>query len=135
MSARHQIEFWMTVALVLYLSAFVVIRRSSQSRKSHITFACLGFATDMYATLLMYRIVMGGDQNFVNIPLMMLLHVALAVAAILGFFVQAGLGIRMLVVQSNVLAYWRVHDYHSSFAPIFLSIWGATYLTGVLMLL
>src|ERR1051325_4868098 len=80
----------MSVALCFYLLAFFAAKKFW---KTHVFFALKGFTTDIFATYLMFVQAPAHSLFFSPANVKILLHTILAVAAILAFFIQAGLGL------------------------------------------
>ena len=132
MTTQHSIELWMTLALALYIGAFVIARRAWTV---HVVLALSGFVADMYATYLMAMVSRGGLGNFLNIPLSIQVHTLLALFAVGMFLIQATLGYKTW--RSKEM--WRYELYrrrHITFAKwVFLPVWFLAYGSGLLLFL
>ncbi|PIP73073.1 MAG: hypothetical protein COW88_03125 [Candidatus Lloydbacteria bacterium CG22_combo_CG10-13_8_21_14_all_47_15] len=106
----------MTGALICYLAAMFLAPKTQK----HWVCAVTGFALDMYATYLMETYGREFVSNFSHTILY--LHTALAATAIILFLTIAFLGVKR-------------HSKHPMLAKyIFLPVWLASYISGIILI-
>ena len=128
MALRHQIEMWMTVAFALYAVAYGLVK--FKFWKLHIVCASLGFATDMYATVLMVRIMSRMEGNLNDVSLMVKIHLFLSLVAIFAFIAQAMLGVKILRKKNLAFRQAAMLDHGRFAVRFFFPIWIISYLSG-----
>lgn len=113
------IETLITVAFILYLLAFYIIKYTNYPWWVHIVVACIAFGLDAIATGVMVY-----HSHLQPISNALLVHRGLSIAALMLFFIQAGLGLSKRIKLHGIFAKW-----------VFLPIWTLSMLSGFLFLL
>lgn len=131
MAIRHQIEMFMTIALVLYSVAFVLARK--KQARTHVFIALLGFLFDLYATYLMSTFnqytTLGSQSVVIQV------HTWLAILALSMFFVQAILGVATYLDRRDPHLFIKHRRRHITFAKwVFFPTWIVAYLSGGMLI-
>lgn len=122
----NAIELLMTLALALYVVAFLVAKYGKSFWAWHIPIAIFGFILDAWGTFLMSNIV------DVNTNWIVILHTTLATLALCIVGVQMYFGAMMVQTEDHDtwLEYKKKHIWFAHY--IFFPAWVLAYLSGFL---